>query len=87
MMTSDLGVVHPAVCASGLMLPGNPILQSSKRSVSSKPCRVTPPLGARAPAYDGKYYHSPFGHVARLAGTRTCTSALGRRFRDPKPIS
>ena len=25
-------------------------------SVSTTPCRVTPPLRARAPAYDGEYY-------------------------------
>ena len=25
-------------------------------SVSQTPCRVTPPLRARAPAYDGEYY-------------------------------
>ena len=31
---------------------------------------MTPPLGARGPAYDGEYYpHSPFGLVARLSAT------------------
>ena len=34
--------------------------------------RVTPPLGARGPAYGGEYYshpHSLFGLVARLSAT------------------
>ncbi len=30
--------------------------KSDLRSVSTTPCRVTPPLGARAPAYDGEYF-------------------------------
>jgi len=30
--------------------------KSDWRSVSTTPCRVTPPLGARAPAYDSDYY-------------------------------
>jgi len=28
------------------------------RSVTTTPCRVTPPLGARAAAYEGEYYTS-----------------------------
>ncbi len=36
-------------------------------SVSATPCRVTPPLGTRAPSYDGEYKW-PFGHVARVGG-------------------
>ena len=44
--------------------------RSDERSVSTTPCRVTPPLGARAPACDRESYTPTlrFGLVARLGG-------------------
>jgi len=44
----------------------------SGHKVSTTPYREIPPVGARGPAYDSEvlYPHSPFVHVARLAGTR-----------------
>jgi len=80
-------------------------------SVSTTPCRVTPPLRARAPAYDGEYYtptlrlamwhafadtrglRHPLVHPNHLAAVSRRRAPwdvpppLGRRFRDPKPIS
>jgi hypothetical protein len=46
-------------------------------SVSKKNCRVTPPLRARAPAYDGEYYTS----TLRLA----LWHAFRHHTRGPKP--
>jgi hypothetical protein len=61
------------------------------RSVSITPCRVTPPLGARGPAYDSEYYtplRLAMWHA--LVGTRgldlhqsvpiTCFSPFARHF-------
>jgi hypothetical protein len=47
--------------------------------VSTTPCRVTPPLGARAPAHDGEYYtpYSPLGLVARLCRHKGAQTSIG----------
>ena len=55
--------------------------RSDFRLVSTTPCRVTPPLGARAPAYDGECYTS----TLRLAMWHALADTRGLRPSSVRP--
>ena len=53
--------------------------------MSTTPCRVTPPLGARAPAHDGEYY-TPTLRLARAQTSIGPSQSPSRSLETARPI-